>query len=137
MTLAPYLSFAGTCREAMTRYRDIFGGDLTLMTWGEAPPDAGEVPPERAELIMHSTLVADGLLLMAADDPDSDGRYAGVQLSWSHPDGDTVRRTWEALSEGGTVTMPLAPTFWTSAFGVCTDRFGVPWMVSVEDPGAH
>lgn len=140
MTFHPYLFFSGTCREAFTRYQEIFGGELQLMPMSAAPAEAFEgsegcagAPGGNPDLIMHAALrVGDGLL-MASDDPTGDaGPHKGVSVSVNAPDGAEVKRIVDALAEGGTVTMPVEATFWSPAFGMCVDRFGVSWMVGVE-----
>jgi len=61
---------------------------------------------------------------------------AGVTLSLSGDDGDELRGYWDKLSEGGRVTMPLEKQAWGDEFGMCVDRFGVPWMVNINQPGS-
>ena len=135
MAFHPYLYFGGNCREAFTRYQEIFGGELVLLALKDAP--AGEpVPPGNADLIMHAALKFDDNLLMASDDPttDSFGPVQGMQVNYSVTDVDEAKRAFEALADGGTVNLPIGPTFWSPAFGMCVDRFGTPWMVSAEGP---
>jgi PhnB protein len=134
MAFHPYLFFGGNCREAFAQYNDIFGGELFVMTMADAP-EAGDVPPEKADLVIHAALTfADGSLLMASDDPTTDdfGPVEGMMVSYSAADADDARRVFDALAEGGKVTQPLEPTFFSPAFGMCNDRFGTPWMVSAE-----
>ncbi|HVM39894.1 MAG TPA: VOC family protein [Acidimicrobiia bacterium] len=136
MALHPYLFFSGTCREAFTRYHEIFGGDLVLLPMSEAPDQP--VPPEQADLIMHAALTFGDNLLMASDDPTGDGGpVKGMSVNFTVDDASEAERVFAALAEGGEVTMPLAETFWSPKFGVCVDRFGTPWMVNVaaeEEP---
>jgi PhnB protein len=135
MAFHPYLYFGGNCREAFTRYQEIFGGELVLLALKDAPP--GEpVPPGQADLIMHAALKFDDNLLMASDDPttDSFGPVQGMQVNYSVTDVDEAKRAFEALADGGKVNLPIGPTFWSPAFGMCVDRFGTPWMVSAEGP---
>ena len=134
MAFHPYLYFGGNCREAFTRYQEIFGGELTLLPMSEMPAGS-EVPPEQAELIMHAALTFEGHLLMASDDPTGgfDG-MRGIQVNCTVADVAEAERVFEALAEGGQVTMPLAEAFWSPRFGMCVDRFGTPWMVNVEVP---
>ena len=134
MAFHPYLNFGGNCREAFTRYQEIFGGELVLMPMSDMPSDQ-PVPPDQANLIMHAALTFDGDLLMASDDPT--GGFKGVQgmyVSYAVADVTEAERVFEALADGGTVTMPLAETFWSPRFGMCVDRFGTPWMVNAEAP---
>lgn len=134
MTPTPYFFFSGTARAAMTRYQEIFGGELDIMTFGQLPADE-EPPPFEVDqdAVMNASLVFDdGHMIMASDDPTGDGAgVSGVAISIDRPDADAARRVFDALADGGEVGMPLAPTFWSPLFGMCTDRFGVNWMVSV------
>ena len=136
MAFRPYLFFGGNCREAFTRYQEIFGGDLVLMPMSDMPSDQ-PAPPEQADLIMHAALTFEGHLLMASDDPT--GNFQGVQgmhVNYSVADVAEAERVFEALADGGQVTMPIEETFWSPMFGMCVDRFGVPWMVNVEAPAS-
>ena len=128
--LNPYLSFRDDAREAMTFYQSVFGGELTISTFGEF--QASEDPAEQ-DKVMHSQLEApDGLVLMAADIPAAmeHSPQAGVSVSLSGDDEDRLRGYWERLSEGGTVTMPFEKAPWGATFGMCVDRFGTNWMVN-------
>lgn len=139
MAFRPYLAFAGNCREAFTRYHEIFGGELVLLTMADTPPDAGPPPPaDKAHLIMHAALMGAGELLMGGDDPvgNFDGQVQGMCVNYALTDAGEATRVFDALCEGGQVQMPLGETFFSPAFGMCTDRFGTPWMVMVETPAA-
>jgi PhnB protein len=132
MKLQPYLYFAGNCREAMTFYQEVLGGQLaTMMTYGEGPP--GLVGPDWQDRILHATLDIGGEELLASDAPP--GRYqppAGFEITIALDDLDEAKRIFAALAEGGTVTMKLQETFWTRGFGMLVDRFGVRWMVNCD-----
>ncbi|HVL91979.1 MAG TPA: VOC family protein [Acidimicrobiales bacterium] len=132
MALHPYLMFGGNCREAFTRYQEIFGGELTVLSMADAPPEV-PVAEGQADLVMHAALMFDGQLLMASDDPSPDfGPVQGMQVNYSVADVAEAERVFEALTDGGTTTMPMAETFWSPRFGMCVDRFGTPWMVNAE-----
>ena len=133
MPLHPYLFFSGTCREAMTRYHEVFGGRLEMMDMSSLP-EGETMPGATPEMIMHAALVfEDGALLMASDDPSGDGSGAkGVSINVALTDEDEARRIFDALADGGTVEMPLEPAFWAPLFGAVVDRFGISWMVNVE-----
>jgi PhnB protein len=132
MAFYPYLNFPGTCREAFTRYQEIFGGELMLLPMSEAPGDQ-EVPAEQADLIMHAALRFPDHLLMASDAPaDNFGKVEGMYVNYSVTDPAEAERVFGALSDGGEVSMSMEETFWAQRFGVCVDRFGTPWMVSAE-----
>ncbi len=137
MAFHPYLAFAGNCREAFTRYQEIFGGELVLLTMADAPADAGPPPPGVAEdAVMHAALMAGGELLMGADDMSGgfDGHVRGLCVNCSLPDADEATRVFDALADGGEVQMPVGATFFSPAFGMCIDRFGTPWMVMADMP---
>jgi PhnB protein len=116
----------------------VFGGRLDVMTFADAPPEA--VPPggrPDPATVMHAALILDdGGMLMASDDPTGghDG-IRGFTISHSAKDAAEAERIFAALSEGGSVVMPLGPTFWAPMFGMCTDRFGVGWMIDVTPEG--
>jgi PhnB protein len=137
MAFRPYLAFAGNCREAFTRYQEIFGGELVLLAMADMPSDAGPPPPGASpDAIMHAALTSDEGLLMGADDPSGsfDGKVNGLCVNCSLTDAVDAKRVFDALSKEGEVQMPLGETFFAPAFGMCTDRFGTPWMVMVEAP---
>ena len=128
--LNPYISFDNSARQAMEFYRDVFGGNLTMNTFGEF----GQADSPDADKIMHSQLeTGSGFTLMASDTPAGMQRNPGdtITISLSGDDADSLRGYWEKLSDGGTVTMPLEKQMWGDEFGMCTDRFGIPWMVNI------
>ena len=128
--LNPYVQFDGNAREAMERYRDVFGGELTLNTFGEY----GNDDPAMKDKTMHAQLETElGFTLMASDSmpdhPSTPGSNIAVSLSGD--DADALRGYWDKLAEGGTVTMPLEKQMWGDEFGMVVDRFGIPWMVNI------
>lgn len=130
--LNPYISFKDNARAAMEFYQSVFGGELTVNTFGEY----GEKYAEGADLVMHSQLTTPGgLTLMASDTPAgmefTPGAQITISLAGDGDDADTVRKYWEALSEGATVTVPLEKQVWGDEFGQITDRFGIGWMVNI------
>ena len=128
-----YLTFDGRCAEAMQFYQRTLGGELVLHRMGDSPM-AGDVPKEQHDRVMHANLGVDGGLLMASDTMVGmpyEG-MKGVSISLHYADVEHGRRIFDALAAGGQVTMPYDKTFWASGFGMCTDRFGTPWMVNVE-----
>jgi PhnB protein len=134
MAFRPYLFFGGNCREAFTRYQEIFGGELTLLTMKDVP---GAPPPaDQADMIIHAALMLGDDLLMASDDPtaDSFGPVQGMTVSFDAADVAGAKKVFDALSDGGKVTQALEPTFFSEAFGMCVDRFGTPWMIVGPQP---
>jgi PhnB protein len=129
MPFTPYLFFAGTCREAMTAYQGIFGGELQVVTAAEMGAPAG-IP---AEAVMHAELaLPDGTMLLASDDPTTDtpGPKEGFRVCLNPADLDEANRLFDALADGGEVVQALEPMQWTPGFAMLTDRYGTPWMIS-------
>jgi PhnB protein len=135
MAFYPYLFFGRNCREAFTRYQQIFGGELVLIAMKDMPSEQ-PVPADQADLIMHAALKLDDQLLMASDDPTTEkfGPVQGMQVNYSVADPAEAQRAFAALAEGGQVNLPIGPTSWSPMFGMCIDRFGTPWMISAEGP---
>ena len=128
--LNPYISFSNNAREAMEFYKSVFGGNLSLNTFGEFGSDDASI----ANNVMHSQLETDnGFTLMASDTPPGMDHSPGnnMAISLSGDDAGELRGYWDKLSDGGTVTMPLEKQMWGDEFGMCVDRFGVPWMVNI------
>ena len=132
--LNPYLNFNGNARQALEFYASVFGGNLNLSTFA----DFGfkDAP---ADMIMHGQLESEtGYTLMAADTPpgmEFQGMH-GFGVSLSGDDTDVLHGYWDKLSDGGTVTMPMQKQVWGDEFGMCTDKFGVPWLVNISQPQA-
>ncbi|MFE9774656.1 VOC family protein [Streptomyces sp. NPDC005931] len=129
--LNPYLSFDGDARRAMEFYKEVFGGELRLNTFG----DFGQPDAEHADKIMHAMLeTAGGFTLMGADTPPGMEHNPGnnFAVSISGEDESELRGYWEKLSGGGSVSVPLEKQMWGDVFGMCTDRFGIPWMVNIS-----
>eukprot|EP00898_Chlorokybus_atmophyticus_P002356 jgi/Chlat1/3120/Chrsp21S03347 len=137
MKILAYLSFNGDCEAAFKFYERCLGGKATLMTHKSAPIDT-QVPPEWENKIMHAALmVGNEAVLMGGDPPPSHyTKPQGFCVNLSVDKAEEAEKLFQALSEGGTVTMPLAPTFWAQRFGMFTDRFGIPWMINSEAPAA-
>ncbi|OIQ67190.1 hypothetical protein GALL_512340 [mine drainage metagenome] len=131
MSFAPYLAFDGTCREAMTRYAEIFGAtDLLIMTAEDAPPEAMDSFPNGR--VMHSQISLDGTTLMAADmaGPAGDAPRRGDCVCYTAPSSARGASVFAALAAGGRTDMPFSPTFFSAGFGIVTDRFGTNWMIT-------
>ncbi len=130
--LNPYISFRDNAKEAMSFYQSVFGGELTQSTFAEF--HASEDPAE-SDKIMHSALKTDnGLLLMAADTPNSMDYSPGnnISVSLSGDDEAELRGYWDGLADGGTVTVPMEKAPWGDIFGMLTDKFGIAWLVNVS-----
>jgi PhnB protein len=130
-----YLNFDGNCDKAFDFYKSVFGGEfMTRMRFGEAP--GMEVPPAQKDKLMHVALpIGKNTILMGSDwSPQFGPMVRGNSFSLSvtaesQPEADKV---FKALSDGGKVTMPIGVAFWGAYFGMCTDKFGINWMVNHE-----
>lgn len=133
MSFHAYLFFSGDCAAAFERYGEIFGGEVTVMRNGDVPAE-DRMPGTPDESVMHASLrIGENALLMGSDDPTGDdGRKVGFSVSYTAPDLPAAERVYEQLADGGDAQMPIAKTFWSEGFGMCTDRFGVPWMIDVD-----
>jgi PhnB protein len=130
--LNAYLSFDGNCTEAMRFYETTLNGKLeALLTYGQTPA-ADHMPPADKDRIMHAYLIFDGQALMAGDAPSNQPYepMRGFTLTLSYDSVDQARPIFEALAEGGKITMAFQPAFWAEGFGMCIDRFGTPWIVN-------
>ena len=135
MQTAAHLHFQGNCAEAFKFYADTFGGKIVFaMTFGEAP-GAEQAPQDFRDKIIHARLDFGGQFLLGCDaTPDHFQAPQGFNVMAALEDRDDAERAFKALSDGGSITMPFAETFWAKGFGMCTDRFGIPWMVNCEKP---
>ena len=134
MAFYPYLFFGRDCREAFEFYKQVFGGELVLITMNDMPPSDQAVPADQGDLIMHAALKFDDQLLMGSDDPTNEkpGPVRGMVVNYSVPDVEEATKAFNTLAEGGEVRLQIGPTEWSPAFGMCVDRYGTPWMVSAE-----
>jgi PhnB protein len=130
-----HLVFPGTCREAFDFYAKTFGSTVNMtMKFGDAPPGA-PVPEDSKDRIMHTSMQVGSMLLMGCDAPvGREAQLSGFQISIDSTDESEVKRLFNELSAGGSVQMPQTETFWSPLFGMCTDKFGVGWMVSMPGP---
>jgi PhnB protein len=126
--LNPYLSFPGNAREAMEFYQSIFGGDLEVNTFA----DYGGAPEGVApDAVMHAMLTTDaGFVIMASDGGEEPSGQSSITMSLSGTD-DSIRGYWDKLSADGKVTMPFEKQVWGDEFGMCIDKYQVPWMVDI------
>ncbi|MFG2501156.1 VOC family protein [Streptomyces sp. NPDC048441] len=131
--LNPYVTFGGDARQAMEFYKEVLGGTLTLSTFGEI----GRQGTPQDDKIMHGMLeTPSGFTLMGADTPPGMEHTPGdnFSVSLSGDDDAELRGYWEKLTVGGSVSVPLEKQMWGDVFGMCTDRFGIPWMVNISEP---
>ncbi|MES2947610.1 MAG: VOC family protein [Pseudomonadota bacterium] len=127
-----YLFFDGDCADAMRFYQRTLGGEIEMMmTYGESP-DKEQIPKGGEDRILHASLRIGEMRLLASDcSPGEpyDG-MKGFSLSLSYPTPEEAKSMFKKLSDGGKVSLPIGPTFWSDAFGMLVDQFGTPWMIS-------
>jgi len=136
-TINLYLNFNGTTEEAFNFYKTIFGGQIMVVQRFKDTPEAGQTSPEEQDKIMHMAMsIGNGITLMATDALESKGHKLLVgnnfHISVSTGNEEETRKIFNSISAGGNVTVPLDKMFWGAYFGMCTDKFGIQWMVSYD-----
>ncbi|HUA61360.1 MAG TPA: VOC family protein [Verrucomicrobiae bacterium] len=135
MSIFVHLIFNGNCAEAFAFYEKCLRGKIEFsMTYGESPM-AAQMPPEAQKMVMHTSLAVGDFRIAGADAPGQ--RYKtpqGFDVALDVKDEAEADRLFSELSQGGKVEMPIQKTFWAKRFGMCVDRFGIPWMVNCSDP---
>jgi PhnB protein len=127
----PYLNFDGNTREAMTFYHQCLGGNLAIQTFGDVQAPG---PPGSENRVMHARLDNGSAVLMASDTMPGHEFTQGtnVHINVDCDSVDEIERVFAAMSQGGTVVMPLADQFWGARFGMLVDKFGMHWMFNCE-----
>ena len=137
MRITPYLYFNGNCAEAIPFYEKAFGVKALVLRYSDAPPSEGfQIQPGTENLVMHACLTnRKDYTVFLCDVPPSQPRTFGngMSISVELDNHDQVTAAFNALKEGGTVTMEPQKTFWSELFGALTDKFGVDWMISVKE----
>ena len=133
MNMNPYLNFNDQCEAALTFYAKVLGGKIDgLLRNGESPM-RDKVPAARHHLIMHAQISIGTNVIMGADmSPEcvqASGR-GSIALTLNYDTTEEAERIFSALAAGGTITMPIGPTFWAQRFGALTDKFGTPWLIN-------
>ncbi|MBO2978434.1 VOC family protein [Burkholderia pseudomallei] len=140
MQVQPYLFFGGRCDEALKFYGNALGARVNFLArYRDAPPNPERpTPPEMADKVMHANFQIGDSVLMCSDGGCASGRqqaHDGYSLSLDPKTVEDGKRMFDALlADGGAVTMPFEKTFWALGFGMLRDKFGVHWMINVEDP---
>ena len=132
LKLSPYIARDGDAREMMEFYKKVFGGELSLSTFGQSPMP---VPDSHKDRIMHSALESGTVSIMASDStPDMplSSTHSNISLSLVSKDADKLNQIFDELSDGGKVTMKLEKQFWGDTFGMVDDKFGTHWMVNID-----
>jgi PhnB protein len=131
----PYLGFDGNCAEAMRFYEKTLGGKIKVMMAGADTPMADQIPKEFAHRIMNAQLELPGGAYLYAGDAPSHIPYEGIKgvsIALNYDSVEEAESIFNALAQGGTVTMPFSPTFWAKKFGMLIDQFGVAWIINGE-----
>lgn len=129
-----YLLFGGRCEEALSFYRDALGAHIeAVMKFKDSPEPTppGMLPPGFEEKVMHSSFRIGETVVMASDGCEPGAKFGGFSLAIAVATEAEADRAFNALAQGGQITMPLGKTFWSPRFGMLKDRFGVDWMVNV------
>jgi len=132
MQVQPYLFFDGRCEEAAEFYKRAAGAKVEMIMRYKESPDQGMTPPGSGEKVMHMSMkIGDSTVLASDGRCQGKPNFQGFSLSLTPASDTEAKRVFDALADGGQVQMPLGKTFFSSAFGMLTDRFGVAWMVYV------
>jgi PhnB protein len=134
MQINPYLTFNGTCEDALNFYAQVFNSKVGDIHRYAGSPMADQMPAEFQNKVMHGNVVIQNIVLMGSDaNPHHPYEgLKGVQLSIGVETAAEAERVFALLAEGGAVTMPIAATFWAERFGMLVDKFGTPWMVNCD-----
>lgn len=138
MNPTPYLTFHGTCRQAMQRYAEIFDGEVTMMMPArDMPPGGPALSDDKADWIMHAAVRIDGGEILGSDDvTGTTPAMAGCSVYMALPSAEAGLIAFDRLADGGQVLMPYQKTFWSAGFGMLRDRFGISWMITTDVPPA-
>lgn len=136
MQLDTYLFYNGGCADALALYQAAFGAQIHTLIRFRDTPDSANVPPEWQDKVMHGLFSLGSSAIMVSDGQfgQPPKEYHGFTLSIGADNAASGERTFNILSEGGTVLTPWQSTFFTTGFGMLKDRFGVPWLINVVDP---
>jgi PhnB protein len=130
-----YLAFNGNCADAMRFYERALNGKLEVLMSGADSPMAADIPKEFADRILHARLVLPGGGMLYAGDAPAHIPYEGIKgvsIAVDYASVAEAEKVFTALADGGQTSMPMQPTFWAKRFGMCTDKFGTPWIVNGE-----
>jgi PhnB protein len=135
MSFTPYIYFDGRCEEAMCFYADVFGAEApAIMRYRDAPDTEGL---EASDRVMYSHIMLGDRALMASDVPVGSEHRPQQSVSVHHEVAtiDEGKAKFNRLAEGGEITMPYGPSFFSPGFGMCRDRFGTHWMIGMPATG--
>lgn len=133
LTVTPHLNFRGQARAALDFYKEVFGGEKTLMTYAAMGQPQLAVAPD--QIIWGQVVAEDGFHIMAFDvraGQDHDAGNNAFYVSLRGSSVDEIQQRWTALSDGATIQQPIGPSAWSPLYGMLTDQFGVVWIVDVD-----
>jgi PhnB protein len=135
MYVTPYIFFNGNCAEALGFYEKSLGARVVAsMKYGDTPAK-DHVAMDMHDKVIHAAVMIGNTAVMAADDCTPDraaGPSGGYSLTISVDTPAKARQVFDALADGGKVTMAMDKTFFAAAFGSVHDRYGIRWMVICE-----
>ena len=133
MKVLTYLNYGGNCRQAFEFYQQHLGGRIVMLTTHGEQPNAGTVPPEWKDAVLHARLDIGGTTILAADvPPDRFQPMRSAYLSLMADSIEEAERVYALLADGGEIFMPIAETFFAHRFAMLRDRFGTSWMLLHE-----
>ena len=129
--LSTYINLQGRAREAMELYQRVLGGNLDTQTTSEQGVTRRE---GTGDSIAYFRLDTGGGLIIASDGhpdyPAKIGENMGISVGGT--DKDRLSEIFSGLAEGGRVKMPLSAQPWGAEVGWLEDKFGITWMVSID-----
>lgn len=135
MIVQSYLSFEGRAEEAIEFYKSAVGAKVDMMMRFKEAPDQAMITPESKDKVMHAAIkIGDTQVLLSDGRCTGKASFSGISLALSADSPAEADRLFNALSKGGQVTMPMGETFFANRFGMCSDKFGIGWMVLNEKP---
>lgn len=131
MRTTPYLFFGGNCTDAIAFYRETLGAEVRAFArFGDMPGSTAA----NADRVMHAELGIGSSTIYASDAQDNQRQGAGYAIAIETSDDAAAENVFAALADGGRVDVPLMTTPFASRFGMATDRFGTPWMITTPQP---
>jgi PhnB protein len=131
MQVNAYLLFNGNCEAAFKFYAESLSGKIDAMIPYDGTPAETQAPAEWRTKILHASMTVGSTVLMGSDAPPDRYQPAqGFSISLQAATPEEAERAFQALSKGGTVSMPMGKTFFAARFGMLVDQFGMPWMVN-------
>ncbi|WP_246661671.1 VOC family protein [Tardiphaga sp. vice304] len=125
------MHYSGNCEEALNFYVKAIGAKIDVIMHVKGSPAEEHLPPEMADKVLHSQFTIDGEVVMASDAPPAHfEKPQGFSVALQIQDPAEGERIFKALADGGAIKMPYGATFWSKGFGMCIDKFGIPWMVN-------